>query len=86
MKQSDNFFFLQLGNTTKYGVSQKSILEPLLFITYINDLPPRIHNLSEHVTFTDDTGVIIYSQTLYDFSTVSNTALLHTSLLPINWP
>jgi len=70
MFRYDNFF-LRLGNTTKNGVPQRSILETLLFNTYINDLPPRIPNLSEKITFTDDTGVIISSQTLDDFSSVN---------------
>jgi hypothetical protein len=45
--------------TIKHGVSQASILGPLLFITYINYLPPKI-NISAHpIIFADDTSVTI---------------------------
>jgi hypothetical protein len=50
-------FFYNWGRVT-HGVHKGSILGPLLFITYINDLPPTI-KASEHTIFSDDTSVTI---------------------------
>jgi hypothetical protein len=71
-------FFSNWG-TVKHGVPQGSILGSLLFIIYINDLPPTINNLSKPIIFADDTTALIYSKNFDDFSTISNTVLSHMS-------
>lgn len=58
--------------TIKQGVSQRSFPRPLLFVIYMNDLPPKINALSEPIIFTDDTSVD-------DFSSASNSFLSHMS-------
>jgi hypothetical protein len=50
----------------------------LLFIIYINDLPPTLNTLANPVTFADDTSVIISSKKFDDFCRISN-ILCHMS-------
>ena len=69
-------FFSDWG-TLKIGVPQGSILRPLLFIIWINDLHLRISSISEPVLFADDTSVIMSSRNFEDFCSMSNLDLSH---------
>jgi len=46
----------------KCGVPQGSILSPLFFILYINDLPKAIMSNVTPIIFTDDTNILITRQ------------------------
>jgi hypothetical protein len=50
-----NIIFCPTGVHENMGVLQWSIIEPLLFVIYMNDLS----SLSEPIIFADDTSVII---------------------------
>jgi len=56
---------------------QRSVLGPILFITYINNLPLRINYVSEPISFADDTSVIISSRNFEDLCLLSNLVLSH---------
>jgi len=45
----------------KYGVLQSSILGPLLFLVYINDLPRAVERKALPILFADDTIILLTS-------------------------
>ena len=62
----------------RHGVPQGSILEPLLFLLYTNDLPKIINKTSTPIIFADDTIILFAHSNLKDFN--KNICIVFTTL------
>ena len=63
--------------TIKCGVPQGSILGPLFFILYINDLPSRAPKLTEPLLFADNTSIFLPHSNPNYLENVPNNELLN---------
>jgi hypothetical protein len=88
-KYSKNYF--SEWEKVKQGVPKGSILGPLFFLLYINDLPGIINDTTKPTVFTDDTNIIFTHSNLTDFKEEINKIIekisnwFQTNLLKLNF-
>ena len=57
--------FYSKWDEVKLGVPQVSVLGPLLFLVYINDLPGSVNDISSPILYADDTNLICTHQNIF---------------------
>jgi len=83
--------YLSKWKEVQHGVPQVSVLGPLLFLTYINDLPESISDKSRPILFADDTSFIIADRDETEFKFKTNeifneiNKLFYSNLLMLNY-
>ena len=67
LKDKFNNTLISEWKRVNYGVPQGSVLGPLSFSIYINDLPRTINKYAESVLYADDTSIIIANTNVHEY-------------------
>ena len=78
-QHSQNYFLS--WETVKHGVPHGSVLGPLIFIIYTNNLPLNIRPISVVIMYADDTSVLTSKPNCNKFKHAFNFVITHT----VNW-
>jgi hypothetical protein len=65
-----NYNTISKWNKIKYGVPQGSVLGPLLFLLYTDNLPKATADKATCILFADDTSVLITSPNISNFKMI----------------
>jgi len=71
-----NFNVVSEWESVKHGVPQGSVLGPLLFLLYINDLPKEVPSGTIPIQFADDTCLLIASSNTCELQKEFTTSIL----------